>query len=137
MHLLSPEERESVEDLASPEALRLPVISIEELEQLCADNKELKELLDDMLDSCLKYTMTVARWQDEFSLHRGVQGEGMENIETLRTSVHDATIADINLFSRTLNRFGKDASWMERGGMNGRNRAAYGRFALTLTLSRL
>lgn len=136
MELLSQEERESVGSLGSTESW-LPVVSIEQLEMLCGDDEILKELLSDMLQSCLRYTKTVARWQEVFIKNKGVRDEDLNDIDTLRSSVHDATIADINLFSRTLNKQGKDIHWMAKGGMDGRNRAAYGKFALAITLSRL
>lgn len=54
-------------------------------------------------------------------------------IDAVRKNIHDATIDSINIFSRALVKEGRDNSWMSE--VSG-DRAKYGRFALTLTLSR-
>lgn len=133
---LSPDEQTKIEVLASPE-VRKPKISIEELEALCDGDEELLELFHAMIKSCLDYTITVARWQQERNNSGGYGTEELKDADLLRGSTHDRTIADINLFGRSLGRFGKDNRWMDEDGMDGRNRAAYGKFALILTLSRL
>lgn len=137
MHFeLAPEEHDSLDILASEE-VRRPIVSLQELEALCGDEEVLKELLAEMVQSCLKYTITVAKWQESHAKNRGEITEDFLDTDKLRTSVHDRTINDINIFSRTLKKFGKDNSFMDKAGMDGKNRAAYGKFALTLTLSRI
>lgn len=136
---LSPDEKAKIEKLNSTEMMR-PIISISELQSLCEGDEheeELKELLQDMMNSCLDYTITVAKWKEMFAEKRGHIDEDMSDSDTLRSSVHNRTIGDINLFGRSLKRWDRDNSWMDKGGMDGRNRSAYGRFALTLTFSRL
>ena len=92
-----------------------------------------------MLKSCLEYTITVANFKKALSenKNKGEITEEVSDIDTLRRSVHNKTIDDINIFSRMLAKYEKDNSWMQEGGMDGNNRSAYGRFALTLTLSRI
>ena len=143
MHFeLSPEYQQTIGPLSSKEGeVKKPVISIAELEALCEGNEILQELLKDMVDSCLEYTITVANFKKTFSENKDniTRAAAEENsaIDTLRRSVHNKTISDINIFSRTLGKYNKNNDWMDEAGMDGQNRGAYGRFALTLTLSRL
>ncbi|MES3005481.1 MAG: hypothetical protein V4664_00890 [Patescibacteria group bacterium] len=141
MHFeLASEEQEKIETLTqSSESIRNPVISVSELEHLSEGNPYLEELLETMLKSCLEYTITVANFKKTMSenKNKGEITEELSDVNTLRRSVHNKTIDDINIFSRTLAKHQKDNSWMQGGGMDGKNRSAYGKFALTLTLSRI
>lgn len=133
---LLPDDYKQIETLASPE-VKNPLISISELEASCENNEELLELFRSMVKSCLDYTITVARFKEAFSESKGYISDELSDIDQLRSSVHNRTIADINIFSRMLIKYNKDNGWMGKGGMDGNNRAAYGKFALTLTLSRI
>lgn len=63
MHFKIPEA--SLEEVASlkEETVKQPPISIEELEIDCEGSEVLVELLKDMLDKCLDYTITVAKFK--------------------------------------------------------------------------
>ena len=90
-----------------------------------------------MLRSCLEYTITVANFKKTMIDAKGEITEEASDADALRRSVHNKNMADINAFSRLLAKNHKDNSWMATAGMDGQNRAAYGKFALTLTLSRI
>ncbi len=138
MHFeLAQNEKENLSSLISPEGGRNPIISLSELEALCEGNDILEELLGNMLKSCLDYTLTVVDFKKKLSESKGNVTEEVKDVDTLRRSVHNRNIADVNIFSRTLAKYNKDNNWMFDGGMDGQNRAAYGKFALTLTLSRI
>ncbi|HTK32990.1 MAG TPA: hypothetical protein VL335_00375, partial [Candidatus Paceibacterota bacterium] len=52
-----------------------------------------------------------------------------EEIEHVRSTIHNSTIDAINVLSRNLKKAGKDNSWISK--LNG-NRAAYGKFAILI-----
>lgn len=139
LHELNQFEREQIEPLIdTPEKThRLPAVSVEKLEESVGDNEQLREVFETMLQSCLEYTITVARYQ-RLAKRDGEIGEGISDewreVDKVRGIVHNATIDNINIFSRQLGINNIDNSWIE--GVS-QNRASYGRFALTLTLSRI
>ena len=138
MHFeLASDEKEGLSHVFSLDEIKSPPISLLELESLCEGNEILEDILKNVLKSCLDYTITVAEFKKKLSESKGKVTEDVQDIDTLRRSVHNRNIDDINILSRTLAKYQKDNSWMSTGGMDGQNRAAYGRFALTLTLSRL
>ncbi|MEI6490345.1 MAG: hypothetical protein WCO16_01125 [bacterium] len=138
MHFeVEPIEQEQMEPLAHSEDIKPPVISLEDLELMCDGEPVLEELLGTMLKSCIAYTITVANWKRKYIETRGEITDEFEQLDGVRRSIHDNTIADINIFSRNLAKFQKDNSWMSTAGMDGKNRAAYTRFAVSLSLSRI
>lgn len=109
--------------------------SIEFLENLCQDNETLKSLLDDMLDSCYRYTQDVFKMEQMVALgiNDSADAEEFSQIDKERTILHNTTIDNVNILSRALAKAGKDNSWVEpiyRGG-----RSAYSRFALATTFN--
>ncbi len=134
MHFEIPESKaQRVETLKGKEE-RKPHISLEALENICEDDPVLLELLQSMIDMCLEYTITVAKFKEIVTRTEGKVTDDRMEIDKIRGTVHDATMDSINIFSRALAKAGKDNSWMAE--MIG-DRNKYGRFALTLTLSRL
>lgn len=135
---IPPEQAEKLSPLTeNDESIKEPPISIEAIRAMCEGDPDLTELGETMLSSCVEYAITVAEFKRIFVDSKGSISEEALAINSLRKSVHDRTIDDINIFSRALARAKKDNSWMKAGGLDGKNRAAYGRFALTMTLSRL
>jgi hypothetical protein len=126
---------EKIKEHSEESEIPRPVVSIGELETIVEGDSELHELLGYVVEACFNYTETVINFKIEFSKTKGKITDEMGGIDTLRKSVHDSTIAYINAFSRALVRKSKDNSWMQDGGMDGKNRAAYGRFAITLAMS--
>ncbi len=112
-----------------------PTISVEQLEQLCSDDAELSELLSGTLEQCARYTEDVARFlQIEADGQKAKESGEYYEIDAKRKLTHDATIDSINILARELSRRGRDGSWVKK--LAG-NRAAYMKFALTLTFDRM
>lgn len=113
--------------LQPPERLKNSFVSLSELEAECASDEDLRELFDNMVDYCLRYTETVCRFE-EIALEGGsaFTGEERDEIERARTLVHDTTIDSINILARTLRKKGTDVSWNEKL----LNRADFMKFAI-------
>ena len=117
------------------EHIKVPV-TLEELEALCVGDEILEELLEDVLDQCLKYTKTIIDFNKIIAESDGDRegAETLARIDAVRKGTHDSTIDIINAFSRMLGKKSKDNSWMEK---IIDNRSAYMRFAIALTLARI
>lgn len=106
-----------------------PYISFSKLEDLCKDDEDLKELLDQVVLYSLKYTETVCRFE-QIVKNQEKDAEARKDIESLRTRTHDATIDAINILARTVKKKGKDNSWISR--VNADGRPGYMKFAILL-----
>ncbi len=138
MHFeVEPTEQTDMEPLANSEELKTPAISLYELEAMCEGIPALEELLGTMLKSCVEYTITVANWKKKMIQNHGQVDDEFQELDASRKSIHNRAIDDINIFSRALAKHRKDNSWMSAGGMDGKNRAAYMRFAISMSLSRI
>lgn len=107
-----------------------PFITLSELEELCNGNETLMYCFEGMILSSLRYAETVCRFEQ--IVRRGQtsnEDDTRKEIETLRSAVHDSTIASIDLLSRNLKKHQKNNDWI--GKMAG-NRAAYGKFAILI-----
>lgn len=120
----------------APEAQKMegftnPFISLQSLESLCQGDETLEECLRDTVMLSLRYAETVCRFKE--IVLRGQQsnedGERKE-IEQVRSTVHDSTIASINILSRRLKLAGKDNTWISK--LKAGKRASYGKFAILL-----
>ena len=101
----------------------------EELRELCSGNETLTNLLNDMFKYCVRYAQDV--WEMNELLKKGINGnedaEKLKEIDQKRTILHNAAIDSINIFSRALQKFGKDNSWVKEIASS---RASYGAFAI-------
>ncbi len=106
-----------------------PFITLESLEELCQGDETLSECLNTMVVDSLRYAETVCRFQE--IVMKG-QESNMDNtrseIERVRTTIHDAAMDSVNIFSRTLKRAGKGNEWISKLVAGGRS--AYGKFLL-------
>lgn len=129
---MSPEEGSDLSVLGLENKLK-PVKTYEELEIEIGDNEILRETYKDMFNQCVKYAITVARYNQILSKINSEEGvdDELEKMEPIRTVVHNATIDSINIFSRQLAKSGKDNSWV--GSFNG-ERTKYAKFALLFAL---
>lgn len=128
------ENNEGTEDLS----IRLDV-SLEELEKGVEGDVDLENLLDEVLDNCLRYTETVLKMRmilnnkdsDEFA-------QEIADSSGQRTRIHNATIESIDILARTMKSRGRDNSWIQklRPIPFSDNRSVYGRFAIAVTLYR-
>jgi len=108
---------------------------IDELEMAVGDNEDLQELLQEMLNACLNYTRTVANMSYEALLCKdGIKSDEYRRISEGRGRVHNHTISQIKIFCRWMNKLDRECNLTEEFG---ENRAAYGRYALKITFSRL
>lgn len=103
------------------------------LQALCEGDETLEKLLEDMLDSCYRYTKDV--FETERMVARGIEGDQQAEeyaaLDKQRTLLHNATIDNVNILSRALAKAGKDNTWIEPIYSGGR--PAYTRFALFTT----
>ena len=117
-----------------------PAITAEELVAEVEGDETLKSLLDDMLNLCARYTGTVCRFKQivQASVGPDFDQDERKEIETLRTSSHDATIASIDIFTRSMVRAGKKCPWAKGfSSPGGKDRTKYGKFAILITFARL
>ena len=115
----------------SGEKILAPTVSVEQLERLCGEDEYLSELLQSTLNQCARYTEDVSRFlQIEANGQEAKESHEYHEIDAKRALTHNATIDSINILARELSRHGRDGSWVKR--LAG-NRAAYMKFALTLT----
>lgn len=123
-----PEKLEEGKDFAPP-------VPMEYLEELCGDNEQLWEYLDEMREYFYRYTVDVCE------MERAKLGDIPENLEEIRerdgkrTSLHNAMIDSVKIFIRNLAAKGKDISWF--GGLDKRGRTGYAYLALSMTFSEL
>lgn len=110
-----------------------PFVQLEDLRRECEGQDVLVELLDQVLSGALRYAESICIFNQILIKHKGVvcdeQGERAE-IEAVRSSIHDAFIADVNILARTMRKFGKNVSWCDA---LGGDRSRYGRLSLTLS----
>jgi hypothetical protein len=87
--------------------------------------------LRDVAIYSLRYAETVCRFQQIVLAGAASNEDGTrEEIERVRTNIHDATMDTINILSRTMKRAGKDNSWIVK--LTAGGRAAYGKFSILL-----
>lgn len=110
------------------------MVPISKLEELVEGDSNLREMLDEVFDQCLRYTMTVV---DELNL-RATEGPGENHSikDEERSRTHTATQDTLTAFARNLVKAGKTAEQIYPLLPNVRSRAACGQFALRLTLTR-
>jgi len=110
------------------------MVSLEKLEALVEGDEGLQELLEDVLDQCLRYTKSVV--EDLDAKAREGFGEEAEEKGKMRTRTHEATQDTIRAFVRNLVKAGKTPDQMYPLLPNPESRPACGYFALKLTLTR-
>ncbi|MDP1625161.1 MAG: hypothetical protein Q8L64_05315 [bacterium] len=129
MHHLQPQDKA---DLArSGERFKI-IVPLKALEAQC-DTPILKELFENMVNDALRYAESVCRFQRIVTATAGIfdeQGE-RQAIEDVRGNIHDSFIGSVNILCRMMLRSGnpEKGSWRN---LIGEDRAALGRFALTI-----
>ncbi len=108
-----------------------PYISFQELETLCQDNETLQMCLQDFANLALRYAGTVCRFEQIVACGQESNEDGVrEEIEHVRSTIHNSTIESINILSRNLRLFGIANSWIAKVVSGGR--AGYGKFAILI-----
>ncbi|MEK7646405.1 MAG: hypothetical protein AAB381_01795 [Patescibacteria group bacterium] len=111
--------------------LKNPFISLQSLESLCQGNETLEECLRDMVTYSLRYAETVCRFEQIVARGQDSNQDGArEEIERVRSTIHDSTIDAIKILSRTMRTHGKDNGWISK--MHTIGRAGYGKFAILI-----
>lgn len=83
-----------------------------------------------MYQYCDRYASTVCRFEQiGLTGKEAITSGEKAEIEQLRTSTHDATIASINLLVRSLKKAGHNTDWVER--VSSAGRAGYMAFAIS------
>ena len=108
-----------------------PFITLQDLKCQCQGNETLEFCLDDMINYSLRYAETVCRFERIVSKGQSINEDGTrEEIERVRSTIHDSTIDAIKILSRTMKKQGKDNKWIapiDKG-----SRPAYGKFAILI-----
>lgn len=114
-------------------------VKLEDLESIVEGDEDLEQLLEEMLNSCLRYTETVLK-MNMVSKEKSDEDFAQEIADTSdeRRRIHNLTIESIDILARTTEKKGKDSSWVEklRPTPFVDNRSVYGRFAIALTFYR-
>ena len=111
--------------------IKNPYISLSDLRCQCMGNEILQLCLNEMVMYSLRYAETVCRFEQIVSARHGFDTDGVrEEIERVRSTIHDSTIDAINILSRAFRSEGKGNKWITK--MSGGGRAAYGKFALLI-----
>lgn len=105
-----------------------PFISLQELETACGEDVSLQEALDDVIVCSLRYAESVCRFEQIVMSSESLVDGTREEIERVRSTIHDSTIDAINLLSRTFKSLGKSNLWINAVAAQGR--ASYGKFAI-------
>lgn len=113
--------------------IKNPYIKLHDLESLCHGNEILEACLEDMVNYSMRYAETVCRFEQIVATSEGqnFSEDGIrEEIELVRSTIHDSTIDAINVLSRNLKNSGKDNGWLKP--ILSQDRPAYGKFAILI-----
>ena len=112
----------------------LPKVPFEKLDVLVEGDENMQEMLEDVLDQCLRYTKTVL--EERQKLFEEGHGEEYAQWDRQRSITHTATQDTLRAFIRNLVKKGKTPDELYPLLPNADSRASCGQFALRLTLSR-
>lgn len=109
-------------------------IDIEKCERLCEQDETFKELFEDVLNTSYRYTADVANMEKFAREDKNTSEEDFMEADQKRSATHNSMIAALNIMTRYVETkdLGLDLSWFD---WQKENRAAYGRFAILLTLN--
>ncbi len=129
---ITQEELEAIERLFKVD-LHPPLINLEEYREICENDETARELLQELVDKCLNYTVDVSVMERFTREHEGVRDEDFDTVNNKRKTTHDAMIGSVNIFSRyILKNQLTDKPFIT---WDPSNRSGYGRFALLLILN--
>jgi len=108
-----------------------PFISFTGLEILCKGDQTLESCLEELIMYSLRYAETVCQFQQIVSRgQESNENELRKDIEKVRSTLHDATIASIDILSRNMKKAGRNNDWIAR--LKSGGRPVYGKFAILL-----
>jgi len=110
--------------------MKNPYISLKDLESVCQGDEILNECLKDLVHTSIRYAEVVIRFEMvKLKGQKSNEDGSREEIEFLRTAVHDAVIASTNVFSRAMKLRKGENTWIQ---IVSRDRASYMAFALRI-----
>ena len=109
-------------------------INIDEYEKMSETDEVFKELFEEVLNSSYRYTVDVANMEKLSRENTNTSDEDFIESDKKRTVTHNSMITSLNVMARYIetNTQDLDLSWFN---WQKDNRAAYGRFAILLTLN--
>jgi hypothetical protein len=109
-------------------------IDIEKFEAATEQDEVFKELFEDVLNASYKYTVDVANMEKVSRQETETSEEDFIVADQKRTITHNTMISSLNIMTRYIEQkeLDLDLSWFN---WQKENRAAYGRFAILLTLN--
>jgi len=116
-------------NVSNPELVKTAV-SFDWLKRECEGDPDLKEVFDDTMKYCARYTKDVCDM--EVNKPELIAKGELATADDARTRLHNATIDSINILARQMNFKGKDSRWVK----DLTDRTKYGKFAIVLTLTR-
>lgn len=125
-------ELEAIERIFKIDLPKSP-IDLDIYSAICEGNIEASDLLTELIEKCLNYTVDVSNMERYVREHEGDKGEDFQTVDSKRSITHDSMIDSANIFSRYLlkNNLIPESfvTW------DTSNRGAYGKFAILLTLN--
>lgn len=106
------------------------VASFDWLKRECEGDPDLKELFEDMIRYCARYTKDVCDM--EVNKPELIAKGELATADDARTRLHNTTVDSINILARQMSLRGKNSKWVE----DLTDRTKYGKFAIVLTLTR-
>jgi hypothetical protein len=126
----------AIEKIASLFREKLPKINIdiESYEEICEKDPIFKELFGDVLNTSYRYTVDVANMEKFAREDKNTSDDDFVESDQKRGVTHDSMISAVNILIRYIekNNIDIDTKWFN---WNKENRAAYGKFAILLTLN--
>jgi hypothetical protein len=126
----------SIEEISTLFGDRLPTLDIDlvQCENLCEQNEVFKELFEDVLNTSYRYTVDVANMERFARESKNTSEEDFMEADKKRSITHNSMIASLNIMIRYIQEQKLDINigwftWQKE------NRAAYGKFAILLTLN--
>lgn len=130
------ENLSTIEKISSLFREKLPTIDIDidQCEKMCKENEVFKELFEDVLNTSYRYTVDVANMEKFAREDKNTSEEDFVEADKKRSATHDSMISSLNIMMRYIenNNLEIDTSWFN---WQKENRAAYGKFAIILTLN--
>ncbi len=115
---------------------KLPKINmdIESYEKKCEEDEVFKELFEDVLNTSYRYTVDVANMEKFAREDKNNSEEDFLEADQKRSATHNSMIAALNIMARYIEtkELDLDLEWFN---WQTENRAAYGKFAILLTLN--
>lgn len=115
---------------------KLPKIDIDMVsyEKKCEQDEVFKELFEDVLNTSYRYTVDVANMEKFAREDKNNSEEDFIEADQKRSATHNSMIAALNIMARYIKtkELGLDLEWFN---WQTENRAAYGKFAILLTLN--